>query len=125
MLYLRFYFLMIRQPPKSTRTDTLIPYTTLFRSHAFGAADEQLIGALADDLPRFAAGDPMGLFTREVPIRIPYPKTGNAKRIGLVGRNPGTPEDQFFRAWRTFHAQEAANQQNVRESCRDSGCQYV
>src|SRR3546814_20230393 len=24
---------MIRQPPRSTRTDTLFPYTTLFRSH--------------------------------------------------------------------------------------------
>src|SRR3546814_9160696 len=26
------FFLMIRRPPKSTRTDTLFPYTTLFRS---------------------------------------------------------------------------------------------
>src|SRR3546814_11398720 len=25
-------FLMIRRPPRSTRTDTLLPYTTLFRS---------------------------------------------------------------------------------------------
>src|SRR3546814_2202723 len=28
-----FFFLMIRRPPRSTRTDTLFPYTTLFRSH--------------------------------------------------------------------------------------------
>src|SRR3546814_7585839 len=27
-----FVFLMIRRPPRSTRTDTLVPYTTLFRS---------------------------------------------------------------------------------------------
>src|SRR3546814_12386593 len=27
---------MIRRPPRSTRTDTLFPYTTLFRSHADG-----------------------------------------------------------------------------------------
>src|SRR3546814_6853236 len=27
-----FFFLMIRPPPRSTRTDTLFPYTTLFRS---------------------------------------------------------------------------------------------
>src|SRR3546814_18669035 len=27
-----FFFLMIRRPPKSTRTDTLFPYTTLFRA---------------------------------------------------------------------------------------------
>src|SRR3546814_2654477 len=29
-----FFFLMIRRPPRSTRTDTLCPYTTLFRSPA-------------------------------------------------------------------------------------------
>src|SRR3546814_8500700 len=28
------FFLMIRRPPRSTRTDTLFPYTTLFRSPA-------------------------------------------------------------------------------------------
>src|SRR3546814_5423902 len=39
LLYIRivvrilvFFFLMIRRPPRSTRTDTLFPYTTLFRS---------------------------------------------------------------------------------------------
>src|SRR3546814_5488226 len=41
---------MIRQPPRSTRTDTLFPYTTLFRSEIsfepFAAIDEQrAIGA--------------------------------------------------------------------------------
>src|SRR3546814_3066060 len=29
-----FFFLMIRRPPRSTRTDTLFPYTTLFRSRS-------------------------------------------------------------------------------------------
>src|SRR3546814_20925803 len=29
---LYIFFLMIRRPPRSTRTDTLFPYTTLFRS---------------------------------------------------------------------------------------------
>src|SRR3546814_13025586 len=37
-----FFFLIIRRPPRSTRTDTLFPYTTLFRSiterHAAGKA---------------------------------------------------------------------------------------
>src|SRR3546814_4760994 len=39
---------MIRRPPRSTRTDTLFPYTTLFRSHVLvlHAGD-----ALADFLP--------------------------------------------------------------------------
>src|SRR3546814_12015457 len=33
-----FFFLMIRRPPRSTRTDTLFPYTTLFRSKYWEAA---------------------------------------------------------------------------------------
>src|SRR3546814_13499348 len=32
VLLLSFCLLMIRRPPRSTRTDTLFPYTTLFRS---------------------------------------------------------------------------------------------
>src|SRR3546814_1038238 len=32
-----FFFLMIRRPPRSTRTDTLFPYTTLFRSRLLQA----------------------------------------------------------------------------------------
>src|SRR3546814_18806257 len=38
-----FSFLMIRRPPRSTRTDTLLPYTTLFRS------DHDQRGALVED----------------------------------------------------------------------------
>src|SRR3546814_13079495 len=33
---------MIRRPPGSTRTDTLFPYTTLFRSGAVAGTDIQL-----------------------------------------------------------------------------------
>src|SRR3546814_15038326 len=33
-----FFFLVIRRPPRSTRTDTLFPYTTLFRSLLFNNA---------------------------------------------------------------------------------------
>src|SRR3546814_885998 len=63
-----FFFLMIRRPPRSTRTDTLFPYTTLFRSqpeavmrletgdlvavahfHRVLDADEALGRALLDD----------------------------------------------------------------------------
>src|SRR3546814_6368123 len=34
--WLLCFFLMIRRPPRSTRTDTLFPYTTLFRSPGHG-----------------------------------------------------------------------------------------
>src|SRR3546814_12685155 len=57
---------MIRRPPRSTRTDTLFPYTTLFRSllqdAALGQCDDERLdhdpGALA---PRAGAGNtPVG-----------------------------------------------------------------
>src|SRR3546814_12600788 len=35
-MFFVFFFLMIRRPPRSTRTDTLFPYTTLFRSEPVG-----------------------------------------------------------------------------------------
>src|SRR3546814_14980669 len=38
MCILSFFFLMIRRPPRSTRTDTLFPYTTLFRSELLAHA---------------------------------------------------------------------------------------
>src|SRR3546814_13915291 len=45
-----FFFLIIRRPPRSTRTDTLFPYTTLFRSdEACGRAHR------AHSLPRRTA----------------------------------------------------------------------
>src|SRR3546814_7361357 len=45
-----FFFLMIRRPPRSTRTDTLFPYTTLFRSgrcHHAESAEERIGHRLA------------------------------------------------------------------------------
>src|SRR3546814_11779357 len=43
------FFLMIRRPPRSTRTDTLFPYTTLFRSR-------RRAGPLPDPLLQARAG---------------------------------------------------------------------
>src|SRR3546814_11272746 len=56
---------MIRRPPRSTRTDTLFPYTTLFRS-----AREIDIALLEIDV---AVGDP------------PQPHTGGGAPCGQVG----------------------------------------
>src|SRR3546814_16471482 len=44
MIVFCFFFLMIRRPPRSTRTDTLFPYTTLFRSKV--KAGGSIMGAL-------------------------------------------------------------------------------
>src|SRR3546814_19378618 len=42
MLCYLLFFLMIRPPPRSTRTDTLFPYTTLCRSYT-GVADGEVM----------------------------------------------------------------------------------
>src|SRR3546814_14340580 len=39
-----FFFFMIRRPPRSTRTDTLFPYTTLFRSPFISALEALVEG---------------------------------------------------------------------------------
>src|SRR3546814_2163047 len=53
-------FLIIRRPPRSTRTDTLFPYTTLFRSLAVGQgvvlAHLQSAGARLSDTRRITDG---------------------------------------------------------------------
>src|SRR3546814_975268 len=52
------FFLMIRRPPRSTRTDTLFPYTTLFRSDWRGrcSAGWGHTGAIGRYAPRGAFG---------------------------------------------------------------------
>src|SRR3546814_13930665 len=56
-----FLFLMMRRPPRSTRTDTLFPYTTLFRS--VRAADVAAVPATLKVIGAVPAG---GLFDGEV-----------------------------------------------------------
>src|SRR3546814_6012334 len=64
ILWYVFVFLMIRRPPRSTRTDTLLPYTTLFRSLREAQAAvlrrpllQRLAGARGDDLLLVAVQD--------------------------------------------------------------------
>src|SRR3546814_19595568 len=50
LTYWLCFFLMIRRPPRSTRTDTLCPYTTLFRAEG-GVVGLQAPDADGDALP--------------------------------------------------------------------------
>src|SRR3546814_12637810 len=73
------FFLMIRRPPRSTRTDTLFPYTTLFRSlrayrdldHALHPLNVVQRGRLTVVCPRTLARDPaataLGAFKSKFP----------------------------------------------------------
>src|SRR3546814_15963975 len=61
-LYIHFFLLMIRRPPRSTRTDTLLPYTTLFRSidgdaarQGFDARPSGRAFSLPSAIPHFGA----------------------------------------------------------------------
>src|SRR3546814_16850416 len=47
-----FVFLMVRRPPRSTRTDTLFPYTTLFRSQIVRALEFAAIRAFLERVRR-------------------------------------------------------------------------
>src|SRR3546814_5916509 len=69
-------FLMIRRPPRSTRTDTLFPYTTLFRSG--GDAERQRQGP--EDRPLSAL--PPGALEQLCRRRraLPLPAGGHARR---------------------------------------------
>src|SRR3546814_14019045 len=76
MLYF-FFFLMIRRPPISTRTDTLFPYTTLFRS-----GGEHRVPAVGGDGGRVARA-----------------AGGGRARVGVAGPGDGRtaphPDAQF------------------------------
>src|SRR3546814_19723325 len=66
-----FFFLMIRRPPRSTRTDTLFPYTTLFRSRQpFVAGIAQFAGAIADD------AQPVARIDNRLPRHVPVTDAG-------------------------------------------------
>src|SRR3546814_1443639 len=59
-MYLFFFFLMIRRPPRSTRTDTLFPYTTLFRSRVRGRRKPGRVHLPPDRAPVANAAAPPG-----------------------------------------------------------------
>src|SRR3546814_6448335 len=77
---------MIRRPPRSTRTDTLFPYTTLFRSVFRGrdaAKDgEVLVAATLERARAYADAGAGGLF-------VPF--LGDAKCIGAICESSPLP----------------------------------
>src|SRR3546814_16996630 len=72
---------MIRRPPRSTRTDTLCPYTTLFRSlnaglidrlgdrTAFGIHVAKFAGVEDDDLPGSYKDMDFAAYVRAYPLK--------------------------------------------------------
>src|SRR3546814_870916 len=62
---------MIRRPPRTTRTDTLFPYTTLFRSrvHQGSAQLDQGVGPGVGKVDRLTAGGAVDMAVSERAVR--------------------------------------------------------
>src|SRR3546814_366386 len=108
------FFLMIRRPPRSTRTDTLFPYTTLFRSlqpHPRAAAGEN--GRADGDrlFPEFLRRRDPRLGRSLVPRRArcgpdpehrrrgdPHDQLAAAFELGLCPRR--NPDSRYHRTYR-------------------------
>src|SRR3546814_15362670 len=87
---------MIRRPPRATRTDTLCPYTTLFRSLAQKAGDSDKLYALhAPEVECIAKGKARTRFEFGVKTSIAVTNARTAGGQFIVGMQalPGTTYD--------------------------------
>src|SRR3546814_6835262 len=91
LLFCYICFLMMRRPPRSTRTDTLFPYTTLFRSLdgvryrlGRGLLPDPVQGRARSQHPIFAQPDAV----RAVPARGLSAAAADRVRLGLCRYAP-------------------------------------
>src|SRR3546814_20958689 len=77
---------MIRRPPRATRTDTLFPYTTLFRSGDIDAGNAALFGRPAG--PRAGDHDLQFAIKRMDEAPRPFGLDRGFQRLELLGDVP-------------------------------------
>src|SRR3546814_12522052 len=73
---------MIRLPPRSTRTDTLFPYTTLFRSDDHAAEGDREAAICEPSLRQPVLQPPV------VPLLVPEERPGARRSHDHAGRGP-------------------------------------
>src|SRR3546814_1677743 len=79
---------MIRRPPRSTRTDTLFPYTTLFRSEILGVAAHGFGGGIV--VGKFIVADHEAAIDR---FEMPFDGARHgAEALAAVGRRGRSEE---------------------------------
>src|SRR3546814_9689940 len=88
LFYSSLFFLMIRRPPRSTRTDTLFPYTTLFRSFCVKTVKTKSRDASYNQTSFYEA---WRLVIQRYGIRNPY--TGRGAIEGLLPHGPHNVRD--------------------------------
>src|SRR3546814_11071792 len=117
------FFVMIRRPPRSTRTDTLFPYTTLFRSVRPRPDAEVLLPAEGDDqLPLREGADQPALPRRARAAPLSQRRGALHRLQALRGDLPGPGDHHRGRA----ACRRIAPQHEIgRASCRERGWQYV
>src|SRR3546814_16759680 len=97
---------MIRRPPRSTRTDTLFPYTTLFRSiYRLNIASEWVIATALLRRPRFLGWAPSSY--------LPFPGSGGTRIAAPLATTP--PQSRL---------QICTSDEIGRASCRERVWQY-
>src|SRR3546814_16176288 len=72
---------MIRRPPRSTRTDTLFPYTTLFRSQRNAATEQFHVLYIRD---RKACAGLKEFATAEIPVQRAADRRQQAERVVIA-----------------------------------------
>src|SRR3546814_18173299 len=79
---------MISPPPRATRTDTLFPYTTLFRSFIADGREhfEKLADGYANDMGSAAATQPLAASTAHAALFV-LPDAAWARRVSGVYSN--------------------------------------
>src|SRR3546814_17053356 len=114
---------MIRRPPISTRTDTLFPYTTLFRSF-IGLADRLLEGDASRRIFRRMAGL-AGIEHRWSflePVDDDDFEAADREGFYRLGAFPGTA--QRMERFETKGVKLCEEAEFGRASCRERVCQY-
>src|SRR3546814_19082026 len=115
---------MIRRPPRSTRTDTLFPYTTLFRSPSNRPSNPQ---ARPNSVPELCMLTLYSYWRSSAShrVRIALNLKGLAYEVVPVHflRDGG---QQFSEAYRSLNPQRRVPLLGAigRASCRDSVCRY-
>src|SRR3546814_9411613 len=100
-----YFYLMIRLPPRSKRTDTLFPYTTLFRTKSTLLA--LIAGTLAPWSGEVRVGVPFALFDQRVGLLDPARSIAD----NFLDLNPGTTNNQCRAALARFRFRaDAADQ---------------